>query len=158
MRLLRSMPQPGVQTEPKNRSDLHPRKIMSQTSDSIYNVEESPHWLAHGLKLFLLPIFLYPIQQRFSWPTFRSSRSSLFRPLGYARVHVTTSIAYMQEWKTWNNSWSHGKQSRPTNAGQDLWASGSSFCGKGSLSWRTVKHAKRSSGLLQTWRIFHNSQ
>ncbi len=25
MRLLRSMPQPGVQTERKNRSDLHPR-------------------------------------------------------------------------------------------------------------------------------------
>jgi len=37
------VPQPGVQTEPKNRSDLHPRKIMSQTSDSIYKVEESNH-------------------------------------------------------------------------------------------------------------------
>ena len=43
MRLLRSMPQPGVQTERVNRSDLQPRKIMSQTSDSIYKVEESPH-------------------------------------------------------------------------------------------------------------------
>jgi hypothetical protein len=36
------MPQPGVQTEPKNRSDLHPRKIISQTSDSKYKLGEFP--------------------------------------------------------------------------------------------------------------------